>query len=55
MDRFYIFADVKDGLQSLGEGSGLGRALRAAEISGKLEGYIQTMSRHVMDLQVRMF
>ena len=57
LTAFHIrdMSKVKDGLQSLSERSSLGRAFQADEISGQLEGYVQTITWHISDLQVHIF
>ena len=43
---------VQEGLETLGRPSSGERALLASEISGMLQGYVQTITWHVGDLHV---
>ena len=47
-------AVVANQVYSLEERSAVHRALRADEINGYLEGFIQSITWHVSDLQVRL-
>ena len=46
--------EVANQVYSLEERSAVHRALRADEINGDLEGFIQSITWHVSDLQVRL-
>ena len=57
---FLTFTDIRNvtvvanQVYSLEERSAVHRALRADEINGDLEGFIQSITWHVSDLQVRL-
>ena len=54
LTSFHIrdISDVSKGVDLLESGSSVGQAFRADEIAGELEGYIQSITWHVSDLQV---
>ena len=54
-DHIRYIAEVQEDIESLGNSSSWSRAFQSDEISGKLEGYVQTITWHVGDLQVRIF